>query len=398
MVKELVKFFTTFGLPRVVQTDQGTNFTSKIFAQVLHELGIKHQTSSAYHPESQGCLERFHQTLKSMIRAYCVQTGKDWAEGLPFLVFAARDSVQESLGFSPAELVFGHTVRGPLKLLHEQLLAKEMSNIPLLDYVSAFRERLHIAGEVARAHLATTQSKLKHRYDKRSVKRDFQVGESVLALLPVPSSVFSAKFSGPYVVERKISETDYIIQTPDRRRKTRVCHINMLKRYLKSEAKPALPTLLVSTSVDLENCVEVEIEPEDVISSSRLQNSEILKSLPSFLNHLSGKEYTDVCALIQLFPSLFKDVPGRTSVLQHDVDVGDAHPIKQHPYHVNPYKREVMKAEVEYLLQNGLAVPSQSPWSSPCLLVPKPDSTHRFCTDYVVLIALQGLTPFLSLA
>lgn len=69
VVKELVKFFTTFGLPWVVQTDKGTNFTSKTFAQVLHELGIKHQTSSAYHPESQSCLERFHKTLKSMIRA-----------------------------------------------------------------------------------------------------------------------------------------------------------------------------------------------------------------------------------------------------------------------------------------------------------------------------------------
>ncbi|GAA6107053.1 uncharacterized protein LOC113047065 isoform X1 [Tachysurus ichikawai] len=41
-----------------------------------------------------------------------------------------------------------------------------------------------------------------------------------------------------------------------------------------------------------------------------------------------------------------------------------------------------MKAEVEYMLKYGFAVPSQSPWSSPCLLVPKPDSTYRFCTDF----------------
>lgn len=72
VVRDLVKFFTTFGLPRVIQSNQGTNFTSKTFAQVLKELGIEHRVSSPYHPESQGALERFHQTLKTMIRAYCL--------------------------------------------------------------------------------------------------------------------------------------------------------------------------------------------------------------------------------------------------------------------------------------------------------------------------------------
>lgn len=109
VIKELVKFCTIFGLPRVVQTDQGSNFTSKAFTQALVELGVKHQLSSAYHPESQGALERFHQTLKSMLRSYCIANGKDWAEGLPYLMFAAREAEQESLGFSPADLVFGHT-------------------------------------------------------------------------------------------------------------------------------------------------------------------------------------------------------------------------------------------------------------------------------------------------
>ncbi len=45
-------------------------------------------------------------------------------------------------------------------------------------------------------------------------------------------TALQAKFSGPYVVDRKLSDTDYIVGTPDRQRKTRVCHINMLKRYV----------------------------------------------------------------------------------------------------------------------------------------------------------------------
>lgn len=108
--QELVKFCYVFGLPKVIQTDQGSNFTSKIFTQVTRELNVKHILSSAYHPQSQGAIERFHQTLKTLLRKFCVETGKEWDEGLPVLMFAIRETTQESLGFAPADLVFGHTV------------------------------------------------------------------------------------------------------------------------------------------------------------------------------------------------------------------------------------------------------------------------------------------------
>ena len=147
VVKAVVKFFSTFGLPKVVQTDQGTNFMSKLFASVLRTLSVAHQVSSPYHPESQGALERWHQTLKAMLRKYCMDTCNDWDEGVPFVLFAIRETVQESLGFSPADLVFGHTPRGPLKVLKEQILSPVPGSVPknVLDYVSQMRERLHAA-------------------------------------------------------------------------------------------------------------------------------------------------------------------------------------------------------------------------------------------------------------
>ena len=73
-------------------------FLSGIFQQVMHELGIKQYKSTAYHPESQGALERFHQTLKNMIRSYCFDTEKDWDEGIHLLLFAVRESVKSLLG------------------------------------------------------------------------------------------------------------------------------------------------------------------------------------------------------------------------------------------------------------------------------------------------------------
>ncbi|KAI2649596.1 Retrovirus-related Pol polyprotein [Labeo rohita] len=252
-----------------------------IKALVLQSLAISHHVSSPYHPESQGSLERFHQTLKSMLRKYCLETAWDWDEGVPLVLFAVRETMQESLGFSPAELVFGHQVRGPLKVLKEHMLSIESSpKTNILDYVSTFREHLHSACTLAKDSLASAQKGMKRKYDQKAV---------VCSFMP---------------------------------------------------------------AVELEPSFEILAADEDDV---------VLRNAPQ------------QCA---------SDVPKQTNVLQHDINVGHAHPVKQHAYRLNAAKRSIMRQEVNYLLENGLAKPSSSPWSSPCLLVPKPDGTFRFCTDY----------------
>uniref|UniRef100_A0A669F703 Gypsy retrotransposon integrase-like protein 1 n=1 Tax=Oreochromis niloticus TaxID=8128 RepID=A0A669F703_ORENI len=389
VVKALTKFFSTFGLPRVVQTDQGTNFMSKVFAQVLKELKIKHQRSSPYHPESQGALERFHQTLKTMLRKYCLESGKDWEEGLPLLLFAVREATQESLGFSPADLVFGHTVRGPLRLLKEKWLSEShQAEHNVLDYVCSFRERLFRACQLARENLEQTQGNMKARYDKRTVVRHFAPGEKVLVLLPLVGSSLHAQFSGPYEVDKKISDTSYAVKTPDRRRKLRVCHVNMLKRYASREDAAAEKTSPIAPVSVCSAPPLYVLQDDDLIEKSgcmpvaRLRNSEVLGNLESFLSHLSGSARKDISDLIEANLLIFSDHPRQTSVLFHDIVVEVDKPIKQHAYRVNPTKRILMQQEVEYLVKHGLAEPSNSAWSSPCILVPKPDNTPRFCTDF----------------
>ena len=119
IVQAILKLFTHFGIPKVIQHDQGSNFTSKLFSDVMKGLGVSQYCSTAYHPESQGAIERFHQTLKSMIRKFFLETQSDWDEGIQYLLFAVRESKNESLGFSPFELMFGREVRGPLSILKD---------------------------------------------------------------------------------------------------------------------------------------------------------------------------------------------------------------------------------------------------------------------------------------
>lgn len=120
IAKTLLTSFTQVGLPKEIQSDRGSNFTSDLLSNVLKELDITQTLSTAYHPESQGALERCHQSLKTMLRKFCNSTTSDWYDGLPLMLFAIRETVQESLGYSSFEMLYGRQVRGPLKVLKEQ--------------------------------------------------------------------------------------------------------------------------------------------------------------------------------------------------------------------------------------------------------------------------------------
>ncbi|KAK3894629.1 hypothetical protein Pcinc_001607 [Petrolisthes cinctipes] len=228
VVKALLGFCTKFGLPKEIQSDRGSNFLSNLFQQTLEELGVKHVRSSAYHPESQGALERYHQTLKNMMRKYCLEHTKDWDKGVPFLLFATREVPQESLGFSPNELVFAHHVRGPLSIIKEAWSSDVDTSKNLLQYVLEFKTRLSDTREEAKKNLEEAQGKMKQWYDRKARWREFQVGDEVLVLLPLQGQPLAAKFQGPYMVEKRLGETDYLVKTPDRRRSHQLCHANML--------------------------------------------------------------------------------------------------------------------------------------------------------------------------
>lgn len=415
VLKALTQFIALFGIPKVIQTDQGSNFTSKMFAQILKQLHVKHQKASAYHAQSQGALERFHQTLKSLLRSYCTHMKGDWEDGLPWLLMSAREASQESTGFSPNELVFGHSVRSPMSLLSEDL-----KNVTppknLLNYVSDFRRRLYESCAQAKANLGHSQDKMKRLFDRRAEVRIFKSGDQVLALVPVVGSPFQAKFVGPYTVLRQISDLNYLIETPDRRKKTRVCHVNLLKPYYVPDAvkdstqedvtftlnseipegfqvKPVLVVgARVETSLRAVQAVPVSddegLDPGEFVTQGCLENTEALKNLGVMLKHLPDVQSSDVIALINEYVSLFPDTPTQTNLIKHDIDVGDAKPVLQHYYRVPLEKKRHLEAEVEYLLKNGLAEPSYSSWASPCILVRKANGSFRFCTDYRKVNAL----------
>ena len=284
---------------------------------------------------------------------------------------------------------------GPLLLLKEKWLDEDPEKISVLKYVATFKDRLFRAGQIAKRNLQESQSKMKVWYDRKAKSRCFEPGDRVLVLFPVVGNPLQAKYSGPYKVVKKISDTNYLVKTPDRRKETQVCHINMLKAY-HEKPKPELVTLNnrlgLESPTHSKDCVgQVAEKEEDTESEVRLgndqqpiklQNSQILNDLGTKLSHLPLVQRKELAEVITQYREVFPDVPSKTNLIEHDVDVGDSAPIKQHPYRVSPMKKELLDKEVQYMLENDIIEESQSNWSSPCILVPKHDGGFRFCTDF----------------
>ena len=91
---------------------------------------------------------------------------------------------------------------------------------------------LHKSWEYAKGNLQISQTKMKAWYDEKARERSFKVGDKVLLLLPFQGNPLKAKFTGPYIVEKVINYVNHVINTLDRKRTKRWCHINMIKSHL----------------------------------------------------------------------------------------------------------------------------------------------------------------------
>uniref|UniRef100_A0A3P9LY71 Gypsy retrotransposon integrase-like protein 1 n=1 Tax=Oryzias latipes TaxID=8090 RepID=A0A3P9LY71_ORYLA len=241
IVNCLIQLFSRVGIPCEIITDQGTNFTSNLLKDVYRLLGIRGVKTSPYHPQTDGLVERFNKTLKSMLRKFVNDTGSDWDQWLPFLMFAYREVPQASTGFSPFQLMYGHPVRGPLDVLKETWEGPApQRKCGELSYVLKMRDKLENFQALATAHMTQVQQKQKHHYDKASRRRIFQEGQKVLLLLPTSESSLLAKWQGPYTVTKKTGPVTYELFLPERRKQHQVFHVNLLKKWSEEEHSTAL--------------------------------------------------------------------------------------------------------------------------------------------------------------
>ena len=380
IASELVKLFARVGVPEEILTDQGTNFTSQLLQEIYRLLRIKPIRTTPYHPQTDGLVERFNHTLKSMLRKTASTEGKNWDELLPYLLFAYREVPQASTGFSPFELLYGRQVRGPLDILRESWTAGRKSSESIVSYVILMQERLSKLQELIRTNLEHAQESQKSWYNRSGCNRHLDPGDQVLVLLPTSSNKLLAEWQGPYVITRKIGTVNYEIRMPDRRKQKQILHVNMLRKWHS-------PTAL---SCWAEEIVEEDREDDDIITFFDCNNGQ----LPKIGEHLVPQQKADIESLWKDFHSVLDEKPRRTSITEHRISTDNAKPIRLPPYRIPHAYRDTVFQEIQEMERECIIAHSSSEWAAPIVLVKKKDGTLRMCVDYRRLNAVSTMDAY----
>lgn len=111
-------------------------------ADLCKLLQVKHLGTSVYHPETDGLVERFNQTLKRILKRVVTEDRRDWGRMIPYVLFGIQEVPQASTGFTPFELLFGRQPRGLLNIAKEAWDQQPPPHRTMVGHVRKMRERI----------------------------------------------------------------------------------------------------------------------------------------------------------------------------------------------------------------------------------------------------------------
>jgi Integrase core domain len=207
-----------FGVPACQTSDRGVQFASAVWAVLMSRLGVKDVMTTAYHPQSNGVVERFHRRLKDALRARAAAA--DWPRHLPWVLLGLRLAPREDSGISSAKLVFG----APLQLPGQFLSAAEA---PPAEFVRQLNASVPCVAPLPPPTAA------------KNVALMEQLQRAVFVYIKVPPAApsLAPAYRGPYAVHKK-AEKFFIVKMGQR---FEAVSLDRLKPHLGAAVQPSLP-------------------------------------------------------------------------------------------------------------------------------------------------------------
>ena len=222
------QFICKFGNPNIIVTDQGTEFMSELFTNVAKLFKIRKYYATAYHPQSNGALERSHQGLLDYIKQYTNQYKETWDNWLDFAMLSYNTTPHTVTQYPPYELVFGR--KPNLPTFHTS------TNEPIYtyeDYLTELKLKLSHAFDTAHNHILSYKERNKNYYDKHARPETYKVGDQVLlqkeTFLADKSKKLQPRYEGPYEII-EIDNPNCTLRY--KRNKNLKVHFNRIKHYI----------------------------------------------------------------------------------------------------------------------------------------------------------------------
>ena len=135
------EIFCRYGAPDVIVTDRGSNFLSKLVTAVCERFQVTRHHTSSYHPQSNSVVERVNGTLGQAMRTLCNENQNNWADFIPAIMMAFRNSVSATTGFTPYQILFGRQMRLPIDCA---LILRENLPVNIKQYVEHLNQQIKV--------------------------------------------------------------------------------------------------------------------------------------------------------------------------------------------------------------------------------------------------------------
>ncbi|XP_055881504.1 uncharacterized protein LOC129925669 isoform X1 [Biomphalaria glabrata] len=356
------KVITRHGIPKIILSDQGSQFKSEQFKKWTKQYNIQHIYSSVYHPESNDLCERYGGSLKRSLTKIIQNNQNKWDHYINYVLFAHRNNIHEATQFSPYEVIHGRKPRDELDVFKENLIDNEnkLNNDSKTTITTELKE---IWTQAYNNNKKYKQSAHENINKKRQLKT-LEVGNNVLILINDLKNKIGKQWKGPFKVIKQISDVNYQIEING---KIKTYHINNLKLDHDREDE-----LIQNIQEEIENTFSEREECLMIITNEN-HNENDIKEIPVIetkenqtwqkinLNNLTKKKSKDITKIIQEYKEIFSSIPGKTNIIKHDIKVTDTKLIKLKPYRIPLHLQDKVKKEIDNLLESGIIEPSTSP-------------------------------------